>query len=73
MADVLVTVGKLAEIIARAAADAGFQKENIYSFADSAGAVEFLKDYLTENDMVLVKGSRGMRMDEIVASLEVGS
>ena len=71
VADILVTVGQLAEIIAKAAADAGFQKENIYSFADSAGAVKFLKQFLTEDDMVLVKGSRGMRMDKIVASLEV--
>ena len=69
--DILVTVGQLAEIISKAAADAGFQKENIYSFADSAGAVKFLKQFLTEDDMVLVKGSRGMRMDKIVASLEV--
>jgi UDP-N-acetylmuramoyl-tripeptide--D-alanyl-D-alanine ligase len=69
--DILVTVGQLAEIIAKAAAGAGFQKENIYSFADSAGAVKFLKQFLTEDDMVLVKGSRGMRMDKIVASLEV--
>jgi len=69
--DILVTVGQLAEIIAKAAADAGFQKEYIYSFADSAGAVKFLKQFLTEDDMVLVKGSRGMRMDKIVASLEV--
>ncbi len=71
--DVLVTVGQLAKIIAKAAADAGFQKENIYSFADSAGAEKFLKQYLTENDVVLVKGSRGMRLDKIVTSLEVGS
>ena len=69
--DILVTVGQLAEIISKAAADAGFPKENSYSFADSAGAVKFLKQFLTEDDMVLVKGSRGMRMDKIVASLEV--
>lgn len=71
--DVLVTVGQLAEIIAKAAADAGFQKENIYSFADSAGAENFLQQYLTKNEVVLVKGSRGMRLDKIVTSLEVGS
>jgi UDP-N-acetylmuramoyl-tripeptide--D-alanyl-D-alanine ligase len=71
--DVLVTVGQLAKIIAKAAADAGFQKENIYSFADGAGAEKFLKQYLTKNDVVLVKGSRGMRLDKIVTSLEVGS
>lgn len=71
--DVLVTVGQLAEIIAKAAADAGFQKENIYSFAGSAGAEKFLQQYLTKNEVVLVKGSRGMRLDKIVTSLEVGS
>ncbi len=73
VADVLVTVGQLAEIIAQAASDSGFRKEHIHSFTDNEKAIEFLKQYLAENDVVLVKGSRGMRMDKIVASLEVRS
>jgi len=73
VADVLVTVGQLAEIIAQAASDSGFRKEHIHSFTDSDKAIEFLKQYLAENDVVLVKGSRGMRMDKIFSSLEVGS
>ncbi|MCJ7716398.1 MAG: UDP-N-acetylmuramoyl-tripeptide--D-alanyl-D-alanine ligase [Anaerolineales bacterium] len=73
VADVLVTVGQLAETIAEAARDSGFRKDNIYSFTESSEAIVFLKKYLSENDVVLVKGSRGMRMDKIVASLEVGS
>jgi UDP-N-acetylmuramoyl-tripeptide--D-alanyl-D-alanine ligase len=72
VAEVIVTVGELAEIIARSAVDTGFSEENIHSFIDSAGATEFLLEHLTEKDVVLVKGSRGMRMDRIVASLEVG-
>lgn len=71
VADIIITVGKLAEMIAQGAADTGFKKEAIYSFADSPGVVEFLGQFLTENDVVLIKGSRGMRMDKIVASLEV--
>jgi len=72
VADVVVTVGQLAKIIAKATADTGFLKKNIYSFAETAEAIEFLANFLTEDDVVLVKGSRGMRMDKIVASLEVG-
>jgi UDP-N-acetylmuramoyl-tripeptide--D-alanyl-D-alanine ligase len=71
VADVIVTVGKLAEIIANAAADSGFKKDNIYTFLDSPNATDFLSQFLTEDDVVLVKGSRGMRMDKIVTSLEV--
>jgi len=33
-------------------------------------AVEFLKPRLEKDDVVLVKGSHGMRMDRIVAALE---
>jgi UDP-N-acetylmuramyl pentapeptide synthase len=33
-------------------------------------AIEILKERLTGNDVVLVKGSRGMHMDNIVPALE---
>ncbi len=70
VADVIVTVGQLAKIIAKSAADMRFKGENIHSFEDSSKAIAFLKKYLTESDVVLVKGSRGMHMDKIVAALE---
>ncbi len=73
VADVLVTVGKKAEIIARAAAENKLEQNRIHSFAESTDAVVFLNEFLQQNDVVLVKGSRGMRMDKIVAALEVGS
>jgi UDP-N-acetylmuramoyl-tripeptide--D-alanyl-D-alanine ligase len=68
--DTLVTVGKLGKIIAKSAAETGLNEENIYSFEDNKSAIQFLKQNLTDKDVVLVKGSRGMRMDKIVASLE---
>ena len=73
VADVLVTVGERADIIARAAAENRLKQERIHSFAESTDVIPFLNEFLQENDIVLVKGSRGMRMDKIVAALEVGS
>lgn len=73
VADVLVTVGELGQLIARAAGESGMKAENIHSFLNSSEVSEFLKDFLTEKDVVLVKGSRGMRMDKIVAALETES
>ncbi|RLD01674.1 MAG: UDP-N-acetylmuramoyl-tripeptide--D-alanyl-D-alanine ligase, partial [Chloroflexota bacterium] len=62
-----------AEIIARAAAENRLDQKKIHSFAGSTDVISFLNEFLQENDVVLVKGSRGMRMDKIVAALEVGS
>jgi UDP-N-acetylmuramoyl-tripeptide--D-alanyl-D-alanine ligase len=70
VADVLVTVGKLGQLIAQAAAEVGYKDERIHTFLDCDEARDFLQDFLQEKDVVLVKGSRGMRMDRIVAALE---
>jgi UDP-N-acetylmuramoyl-tripeptide--D-alanyl-D-alanine ligase len=68
--DTLVTVGKLGKIIAKTAAETGLKEENIHSFEDNQSVIKFLNQNLTDKDVVLVKGSRGMRMDNIVAALE---
>ena len=73
VSDVLITVGELGQLIAQAAAAAGFKAERLHSFIDSDEAIQFLKGFLKEQDVVLVKGSRGMRMDKIVAALETDS
>ena len=44
---------------------------NVFTVPDSAQeAIDFLLPRLTANDIVLVKGSRGMRMERVVAGLE---
>jgi UDP-N-acetylmuramoyl-tripeptide--D-alanyl-D-alanine ligase len=73
VADVLLTVGKKAKIIGDAAIEIGFNPKNVQCFDESIEAVGFLNEFLRESDVVLVKGSRGMRMDKIVSSLEVRS
>lgn len=73
VADVLITLGVRAHMIAEAASKAGMKKSTIYEYEEIGPVVDWLKKNLTEDDIVLVKGSHGLRMDKIVASLEVGS
>jgi UDP-N-acetylmuramoyl-tripeptide--D-alanyl-D-alanine ligase len=68
--DQLVTVGERGHMIAQAARQAGLKIGHIIELEDSQAAIDFLKPRLSAKDVVLVKGSHGMRMDRIVASLE---
>jgi UDP-N-acetylmuramoyl-tripeptide--D-alanyl-D-alanine ligase len=67
--DILVTVGTLSQHIAEAALDSGMDEDCVYSFPDAQGAAEGLWPLLTEGDLILVKGSRGIKMETIVSSL----
>ncbi|MGD8456242.1 MAG: UDP-N-acetylmuramoyl-tripeptide--D-alanyl-D-alanine ligase [Anaerolineales bacterium] len=71
VADILITVGTRAKIIAGTAQAAGFPKDKITEVDDAQAAVAVMRDSLTEEDVVLVKGSRGMGMDIIVPQLEM--
>jgi UDP-N-acetylmuramoyl-tripeptide--D-alanyl-D-alanine ligase len=68
--DELVTVGELGRMIADAARLAGLPDEKITVLDSAQKATKYLRSRLSENDVVLVKGSHGMRMDHIVAALE---
>jgi len=71
VADRLITVGERGKIIAAAARRAGMRKENIEELAEALEAIPLLQKELREGDIVLVKGSHGMRMDRIVSALEI--
>ena len=70
VADVLLTLGERARIIADAARRAGMKKTSVIEFSEFDLLVEWLKANLTRNDAVLIKGSHGLRMDRITALLE---
>lgn len=74
VADVLVTFGELARIVAAeasAAAELGERALEVTSFGleERAGLIEHLRATLRSGDIVLLKGSRGLRMEEVVAAL----
>jgi UDP-N-acetylmuramoyl-tripeptide--D-alanyl-D-alanine ligase len=68
--DQLVTVGRRGKQIALAASRSGLPGGSILAFDNNQQAIEYLKNHLTTQDVVLVKGSRGMEMDVIVSALE---
>ncbi|MBL6966054.1 MAG: UDP-N-acetylmuramoyl-tripeptide--D-alanyl-D-alanine ligase [Anaerolineales bacterium] len=73
VADELITIGERARVIAAAVRRTRFPEERIVELEDSQQAIDYLREKLRTDDVVLVKGSRGMRMDRIVASLEARS
>lgn len=64
--DVLVTVGELAENIARAARESGCSFVRSLSREEAA---EFLRGELKEGDTLLVKASRGMKLERIIEEI----
>jgi UDP-N-acetylmuramoyl-tripeptide--D-alanyl-D-alanine ligase len=66
----LVAVGERARWIADEAARSGLSPSRISAVADSAAATELLRTRIGAGDVVLIKGSRGMHMDSIIAGLE---
>ncbi len=66
----LIAVGYRARVIAEAARKAGMSASAIDCVDNAASAIPYLQSNLSENDVVLIKGSHGMRMDRIVAEIE---
>ena len=64
--DRLIAVGELAKDIAKGAIDAGMAKENVFWTTSTQEATNILRQMIDSESVVLVKGSRGMRMEEIV-------
>jgi UDP-N-acetylmuramoyl-tripeptide--D-alanyl-D-alanine ligase len=69
VADVLITVGSLGRIIGEAALRWGMQAGQVHLVEGNAEAVALLEDMVGESDVILVKGSRAMQMEEIVNAL----
>jgi len=65
--DKFITVGKLSKLAQEAAKKSGFNAKNIFSCDTASEAREILfKDIVPDkNDIILVKGSRAMKMEEI--------
>jgi len=73
VANVLLTLGERAHMIADAARRTIGKRKSIIEFDDVEPLVEWLSSNLTKDDVVLIKGSHGLHMDRIVSSLELRS
>jgi UDP-N-acetylmuramoyl-tripeptide--D-alanyl-D-alanine ligase len=68
--DELITIGERGRLIANAARKAGLSHDVIVELEGNQEAIQYLRKRLKKEDVVLVKGSRGMQMEIIVEALE---
>ena len=73
VADLLITLGPRAHMYADAARHAGMKPSKIIEFEEMAPVVDWLRKNLSQDDAALLKGSHGLRMDRIIAAVEVHS
>lgn len=70
--DLLITVGDLGHIIGQEALVCGMDEARVLMVDDNCAAITHLRQLITGDDVILVKGSRGMTMEEIVNALAEG-
>jgi len=67
--DKLVTVGPRGRTIAEEARTLGMGEDDLFAVESNQEAVKVLRRLIASGDLILIKGSRGMKMEEIVAKL----
>jgi UDP-N-acetylmuramyl pentapeptide synthase len=65
--DGIFTLGSLTSLNSRIVREKGFH--NIFSFESHEELGEALREFMKPGDIILIKGSRGMQMEKVLASL----
>ncbi len=68
--DLLVAIGPLSRETAEGGISSGLDAASVYSFDDKEAALKALKGLVKAGDSVLVKGSRGAALEEVVRALK---
>lgn len=67
--EVLITVGEQARDIARGAIKRGLTEDRVFSFGGTEEAGKFLQSRIGQGDVILIKGSQGVRLEKIVKEI----
>jgi UDP-N-acetylmuramoyl-tripeptide--D-alanyl-D-alanine ligase len=67
--EILIVVGQRAKAIKEGALEAGMKEKNIFELLNSREAGEFLRVFVQGGDLVLIKGSQGVRMERAAESI----
>ena len=67
--DILITIGKASIFIRQKALENGFLEDNSYHFNTKDDAIRCLSKIIKNNDIVLIKASRGMKLEELINHL----
>ena len=68
--DILICSGKGAKDIVNEAKKLGMNKNNIYYFENKDEIIDFLKNNIKNNDIILFKASNGMRFFELADKIK---
>lgn len=68
-ADLIIAIGPRAKYIVEGALDSGMSEKNIIEFDDSRLAGKYLETVVRKGDIVLIKGSQGIRMERTVEEI----
>lgn len=68
--DILITIGQKAAAIS-AGAETIMDSNKIFGFDDNTECIRFLRQEMKKGDLILIKGSRANRLEEIAAELKV--
>lgn len=69
VAQILIAVGSRSRVLGEEALNVGMPADRVFMVDDADTAVPILEKIIQEKDIILIKGSYGMRMDRIVAAL----
>jgi UDP-N-acetylmuramoyl-tripeptide--D-alanyl-D-alanine ligase len=72
VADVLLAVGRLGRLIGEEALLTGMAEEKVYLLDDVETAVATLEKIIQPGDIILIKASRGARLDRVVSAISKG-
>jgi UDP-N-acetylmuramoyl-tripeptide--D-alanyl-D-alanine ligase len=67
--DTLVCIGTFADIVGDAAVAAGMAKSAVLRYSDASAAAQNLNQWLAPGDLVLLKASRGVRLEIIAQAI----
>lgn len=69
VSDLIFTVGERAKFIAKGAREKGIARDKVFEFYTSEEAGKPIQDIIREGDVILIKASRGMKMEKIVKEI----
>ncbi|HXF44346.1 MAG TPA: UDP-N-acetylmuramoyl-tripeptide--D-alanyl-D-alanine ligase [Candidatus Paceibacterota bacterium] len=68
-ADILLTLGMKAKFIAERAVKSGMSQKNVMTFTNLEECTRTLEGMIQKGDLILVKGSQGVRMEKVVLEI----
>ena len=67
--DILIAIGNDSEYMVKELKENGFNEDNLYYFETKEEAIKKLDNIIKDGDIILVKASRGMHLEEVVEYL----